>query len=52
MKKKNGLLQTFFYDFLKIQETNWVREILVTCQFAIFVLDWRLKSAAGDFFGA
>jgi hypothetical protein len=30
MKKKNGLLQTFFYDFLKIQVTNWVREILVT----------------------
>ena len=28
--KKNGLLQTFFYDFLKIQVTNWVREILVT----------------------
>jgi hypothetical protein len=22
--KKNGLLQTFFYDFLKIQVTNWV----------------------------
>jgi hypothetical protein len=21
-------------------------------QFAIFFLDWRLKSAAGDFFGA
>jgi len=30
MKKKNGLLQTFFYDFLKIQVTNWVQEILVT----------------------
>ena len=30
MKKKNRLLQTFFYDFLKIQVTNWVREILVT----------------------
>jgi hypothetical protein len=28
--KKNGLLQTFFYDFLKIQVTNWVQEILVT----------------------
>jgi hypothetical protein len=28
--KKNGLLQTFFKDFLKIQVTNWVREILVT----------------------
>ena len=27
--KKNGLLQTFLYDFLKIQVTNWVREILV-----------------------
>ena len=23
---KNGLLQTFFYDFLKIQVMNWVRE--------------------------
>jgi hypothetical protein len=30
MKKKNGLLQTFFYDLLKIQVTNWVLEILVT----------------------
>jgi len=30
MKKKNGFLQTFFYDFLKIQVANWVREILVT----------------------
>jgi len=30
MKKNNGFLQTFFYDFLKIQVTNWVREILVT----------------------
>jgi hypothetical protein len=28
--KKNILLQTFFYDFLKIQVTNWVREILFT----------------------
>jgi len=28
--KKNGLLQTFFYDFLEIQVTNWVWEILVT----------------------
>jgi len=27
--KKNGLLQTFFYDFLKIQVMNWVQEILV-----------------------
>ena len=28
--KKNGLLQTFFFnDFLKIQVTNWVQEILV-----------------------
>jgi hypothetical protein len=26
--KKNGLLQNFFYDFLKIQVTNWVREIV------------------------
>jgi hypothetical protein len=32
MKKKNGLLQTFFYNFKKIQVTNWVREILVTCE--------------------
>ena len=28
--KKNGLLQTIFYDFVKIQVTNWVQEILVT----------------------
>ena len=27
--KKNGLLQTFFYNFLKIQVTNWVQEIPV-----------------------
>jgi len=26
------LLQTFFYDFLKIQVTNWVREVLVTLE--------------------
>ena len=28
--KKNGLLETFFYDFLKSQVTNWTREILIT----------------------
>ena len=32
MKKKNGLIQTFVYVFLKMQVTNWVREILVTCK--------------------
>jgi hypothetical protein len=33
--KKNGLLQTFFYDFLKIKVTNWVQEILVTFEKSI-----------------
>ena len=31
--KKNGLLQNFFYDFLKIQVTNWVREIQLLVTF-------------------
>jgi hypothetical protein len=53
MKKKNGLLQTFFYDFLKIQVTNWESRCRSPMsQFAIFFLDWRLKSASGDFVGA
>ena len=42
MKKKNGLLQTFFYDFLKIQVTNWVREILVTCENQLSIIYWFL----------
>jgi hypothetical protein len=41
-KKKNGLLQTFFYDFLKIQVTNWVREILVTCENRLSIIYWFL----------
>ena len=41
-KKKNGLLQTFFYDFLKIQVTNWVREILVTCENQSSIIYWFL----------
>jgi hypothetical protein len=28
----NELLQIFFYDFLKIQVTNWVRKILINRQ--------------------
>jgi hypothetical protein len=27
MKKKDVLLQTFFYDFLKIQVTKWIQEV-------------------------
>jgi hypothetical protein len=42
MKKKNGLLQTFFYDFLKIQVTNWVQEILVTCKNQLSIIYWFL----------
>jgi hypothetical protein len=42
MKKKNGLLQTFFYDFLKIQVTKWVREILVTCENQLSTIYWFL----------
>ena len=42
MKKKNGLLQTFFYDFLKIQVTNWVREILVTFENQSLIIYWFL----------
>jgi hypothetical protein len=40
--KKNRLLQTFFYDFLKIQVTNWVREILVTCENQLSIIYWFL----------
>jgi hypothetical protein len=42
MKKKNGLLQTFFYDFLKIQVANWVREILVTFENQSSIIYWFL----------
>ena len=42
MKKKNGLLQTFFYDFLKIQVTNWLREILVTFENQSSIIYWFL----------
>ena len=42
MKKKNGLLQTFFYDFLKIQVTNCVREILVTFENQSSIIYWFL----------
>ena len=42
MKKKNGLLQTFFYNFFKIQVTNWVREILVTCENQLSIIYWFL----------
>jgi hypothetical protein len=41
-KKKNGLLQTFFYDFLKIQVTNCVREILVTFENQSSIIYWFL----------
>ena len=40
--KKNGLLQTFFYDILKIQVTNWVREILVTFENQSSIIYWFL----------
>ena len=42
MKKKNGLLQTFFYDFLKSQVTNWVREILFTFENQSSIIYWFL----------
>ena len=42
MKKKNGLLQTFFYNFLKIQVTNWVPEILVTFENQSSIIYWFL----------
>ena len=42
MKKKNGLIQTFFYDFLKIQVTNWVQEILVTIENQSSIIYWFL----------
>ena len=42
MKKKNGLLQTFFYNFLKIQVTIWVREILVTFENQSSIIYWFL----------
>jgi hypothetical protein len=64
MKKKNGLLQTFFY----VNKTLFIYFIYALTnhagftfsqgsrcrspmlQFAIFFLDWRLKLSAGDFF--
>jgi hypothetical protein len=42
MKKKNGLLQTFFYDFLKSQVTNWVRQILFTFENQSSIIYWFL----------
>jgi hypothetical protein len=42
MKKKNGLLQTFFYGFLKIQVTNCIWEILVTFENQLSIIYWFL----------
>jgi hypothetical protein len=33
-------------------ETGIALSVANMSQFAIFFLDWRLKSASGDFFGA
>jgi hypothetical protein len=42
MKKTNGFLQTFFYDFFKIQVANWVQEIFLT-YINIFILKLGFK---------